>query len=148
MTRRDDQTFDMFEVPQPVAPLPASMDYRAQVAALVAEMLKAADKAGEGDRIEIAARMTRIAGIDVSKYMLDAYASEGRETFNVPLWLIPALESACGSHDLTNWLVGVRGGRLLIGKEALTAELGRLERMRDQAGQRIRELKKRMGEGE
>lgn len=144
MTRRDDHTLDMFEVPQPVAPMPASMGYRPTVSALVAEILKAAD----GDRVEIAARMTRIAGVEVSKYMLDAYASEGRQEFNLPLWLVPAFESACDSHDLTNWLVGVRGGRLLIGKEALTAELGRLERVRDQAGQRIRDLKKRMGEGE
>lgn len=144
MTRKDDQTLDMFEVPQPQAPLPASMDYRATLSALISELLKAAD----GDRVEIAARMTRTAGTDVSKYMLDAYASEGRGAFNLPLWLVPALESACGSHDLTNWLVGVRGGRLLIGKDALTAELGRLERLRDQAGQRIRDLKKRMGEDE
>jgi len=142
MARRDHVTADLFEVPQPQAPLPASADYRAQVSHLVSEILKHAD----GDRIEIAARMSRLTGADISKYMLDAYASEARDTFNAPFWLIPALEVACGTHGLTNWLVGVRGGRLLIGREALTAELGRLERMRDEAGQRIRDLKRRMGE--
>ena len=144
MPRRDTLTLDLFEVPQPSAPLPSSADYRAQVSLLVGELLKAA----EGDRHDVAARMSRLTGTDVTKYMLDAYSSEGRDTFNLPFWLVPALEAACSTHVLTNWLAGVRGGRLLIGREALTAELGKLERLRDEAGKKIRELKKVMGEME
>lgn len=106
MGRRDAHTLDMFEVPQPAAPLPASADYRAQVASLVGDLLKEAD----GDRFEIAARMSRLTGADVSKYMLDAYSSEARETFNLPLWLVPSLEVACGTHAITNWLWGCAAG--------------------------------------
>lgn len=93
-----------------------------------------------------ALRGSRLTGSEVSKYMLDAYASAARDTFNLPFWLVPVLETVCGTHDLTNWLVGVRGGKLLVGREALTADLGRLERARDEAGRLIKELKKRMGE--
>lgn len=144
MARRDGRTLDLFEVPQPAAPTPASMDYRLQVSALVAEILKAA----EGDRYELASRMSKLTGMDVSKYMLDAYSSEARETFNLPFWLVPALETVCSTHVLTNWLVGMRGGRLLIGREVLAAELGKLERQRDEASRLIRELKKTMGDAE
>jgi len=58
------------------------------------------------------------------------------------------LETACCSHQFTNWLAGIRGGRLLIGREALNAELGRLEHAKAQATQKIRDLKKMMGESD
>jgi hypothetical protein len=135
-------TGDLFAVPQPEAPYPAAFDFRAQVAHLVAAVLK--DTAS--DRFALASRASHLAGVEVSKYMLDAYSSEARETFNLPFWLVPAIESACDSYELTNWLVGVRGGRLLVGREVLNAKLGQLERMRDAAGRQIRELKRRMGE--
>lgn len=140
MKRRDPLTLDLFEVPQPAAPLPASMDYRAQVSAIVAAMLKQTNK----DRYDIAAACSRLTGTEVSKYMLDAYASEARETFNLPLWLVPALEEACQSHDLTNWLVAARGGRLYLGKDVLHAELGKLEKEREEIARSIKEIKNRM----
>jgi hypothetical protein len=140
--RRDDVTQDLFAVPAPAAPVPGSHDYRVQVSGLVGELLKAAT----GDRYAVAAQMSRLAGRDVSKMMLDGYSSEAREEFNLPLYLVPALEVACGTHLLTQWLVSIRGGRLLIGREALTAELGRLEQLRDEAAASIRAVKKRMGE--
>jgi hypothetical protein len=139
---RDTKTLDLFEVPQPAAQLPASMDYGALVAHMVSEVLRAADC----DRHEIAARMSRLTGKDVSKYMLDAWSSESRDAYNIPFYLVPVLETACCSHQFTNWLASVRGGRLLIGREALNAELGRLEHAKAQAAQRIRELKKQMGD--
>lgn len=120
------------------------MDYRHPVAHLVSEMLKGAGQ----DRYGLSAEISRLAGKDVSKNMLDAYASDAREDHNLPLYLVPAIEVACDSHQLTHWLVGVRGGKLLIGREALNAELGKLERARDEAGKRIRQLKQLMGEME
>jgi hypothetical protein len=139
---KDDRTLDLFEVPQPAAPLPGAMDYRSTVCGIVAQMLKDADD----DRYEIAARCSRLTGKDVSKYMLDAYTSEAREEFNAPGWLLPAVEAACNSHLYTNWIVSVRGGRLLIGREALTADLGRLERQKTETEQLIKKLKKQLGE--
>ena len=140
--RRDRHTSDLFEVPQPAQPIPASMDYRAQVAFITSEMMKHADC----DRLDLAARCSRLTGTDISKHMLDGYASESRDTFNLPFWIAPVLEAACTSHDLSNWLAGVRGGRLLVGRDALMAELGKLERARDEAGRMIRDLKKQMGD--
>ncbi len=141
---RDDRTLDLFEVPQPAAPLPGGMDYRATVCGLVAQMLKEAD----ADRYEIAGRCSRLTGKEVSKYMLDAYTSEAREEFNVPAWLMPALETACSSHLYTTWLAAVRGGRLYLGREAIAADLGRLQKQRLEIDQLIKQLKKQLGLGE
>lgn len=141
---RDTQTLDLFEVPQPAEPIPASMDYGVAVARMVGDTLKEADC----DRFEVAARMSRLTGREVSKYMLDAWSSEARDAYNIPFYLVPVLETACSTHRFTNWLAGIRGGRLLIGREALNAELGRLEHARAQAAQKIRDLKKLMGDVE
>lgn len=144
---RDTRTPDLFEVPRPAAPVPAGMDYRSLVAALVGELLHEAAQAGK-DRYQVASEMARLTGKDVSKYMLDAYSSEARDEFNLPFYLVPALEVSCATHRMTAWLNEIRGARMLIGREALTAELGKLEHIREEAGRKIREIKKLMGEAE
>lgn len=68
----DQPMLDLFPVPSPAPELPGQMDYSTQVASLVSEVLKAAVM----DRFDIAARMCRLTGKDVSKHMLDAYASD------------------------------------------------------------------------
>jgi hypothetical protein len=138
--RRENATGDLFSMPQPAAPIPASMDYRAQVSHLVSDMLAQAHAAGI-DRWEVAARASRLVGRDVSKAMLDGYTSEAREEFNVPFWVVPILETVCSSTRLTQWLAGIRGGTLKVGAETIDAEIGRLEVERDQAAEQLRHLK-------
>lgn len=140
MSRRDHATGDLFVVPQPAAPLPGSMDYRASLSHLLGEMLRNAGK----DRQDVAHAASKLTGHTVSKHMLDGYTAESREEFNLPFWLVPVLETACGSHALTNWLVGVRGGRLLIGREALSADLGRIQRQKDDLAAQERALREIM----
>jgi hypothetical protein len=140
MKRRDTATADLFAIPRPAAPVPGSMDYRAHVTALVGEMLRDAAVAGL-DRYEVATRASRLAGRDISKAMLDGYTAESREEFNAPLWLAPVLETVCSSTLLAEWHAAQRGGRLLVGAATLDAEIGRLEREREVAGERLRQLK-------
>lgn len=137
MKPRDALTPDLFAVPQPAAPVPASMDFRATVAHLLAEMLAISSM----DRYEISARVSRLAGKDVSKYMLDAYTACSREEFNLPAWLVPVVEAVCNDHRVTAWLAGVGGGRLYLGADALAAELGRIEGQRDAMAVQARALK-------
>jgi hypothetical protein len=139
---KDDRTFDLFEVPQPILAVPGQGNYSVQVSELVGEMLKASDL----DRYEVAARMSRLSGDDVSKAMLDAWSSPARTDHNLPFYRAALIEEVCASHLLTNWLVALRGGRVAYGRDALLAELGRLERTRDEAARQARELKRAMGE--
>ena len=139
--RKDDRTLDIFDVPQPARAIPGECNYAAQVSELVSEILKAANL----DRYEIAARMSRLSGDDVSKNMLDAWSSPARADHNLPFYRAALLEDVCASHLLTNWLVDVRGGRVAYGRDALLAELGRLERTREEAGRQARELKRILG---
>ena len=138
---KDDRTFDLFEIPQPVLAVPGQGNYSIQVSEIVGEILKSADI----DRYEVAARMSRLSGDDVSKAMLDAWSSQARTDHNLPLYRVALLEEVCASHLLTNWQVGLRGGRVAYGRDALLAELGRLERNRDESARQARELKRRLG---
>ncbi|WP_454841021.1 hypothetical protein [Pseudomonas hormoni] len=141
---KDDRTLDIFSVPQPVLAIPGNGNNAAQVSELISEILKGSDL----DRYEIGARMSRLSGDDVSKHMLDAWASPARIDHNLPFYRAALLEEVCSSHVLTNWLVEQRGGRVAYGRDALNAELGRLERLRDDAGRKARELKKVLGVGD
>lgn len=138
---RDDRTLDIFDVPKPVLALPGSGNYAAQVSELVSDLLKGS----ELDRYEIASRMSRLSGDDVSKNMLDAWSSPARDGHNLPFYRAPLLEEVCETHMLTDWLVAIRGGRVAYGRDALLAELGRLERQRDESARKVRELKRLMG---
>ena len=131
---------DLFDVPRPVAPLPGSMDFRGLVTGLVGEMLKHADRRGK-DRWQVAADASRLAGREISKYMLDAYTAPSREEYNAPAWLIPVLEVACECHLYSAWIAEVRGGRFFVGQDALAAELGNVTRERDQLDARARALR-------
>lgn len=139
---KDDRTFDLFEIPQPTLANPGQGNYSVQISELVGEMLKGC----EHDRYEVAARMSRLSGDDVSKGTLDAWASPARTDHNLPFYRAALLEEVCASHLLTNWLVALRGGRVAYGRDALLAELGRLERTRDESARHARELKRLMGE--
>lgn len=127
---------DLFEPPMPAAPMPVSMDFRRQVSALVAQVLKDCPE----DRYTVSARMGALTGREVSKLMLDGYTAESREAFNVPLYLVPALETATGSHLLSQWLASSRGGRLLLGRDVINAEIGRLQRQQKTTSEQLRRL--------
>jgi len=141
--RRDTASGDMFfDIPRPAPSLPASMDFRPQLSVLVGDMLTAAQASDpELDRYSIAARASRLAGKEISKAMLDGYTAESREAFNLPLWCVPALETACGSTLLSQWLAEIRGGRLVLGPAALDEEIGRLQGDREVIDDRLKELR-------
>ncbi|WP_350447805.1 hypothetical protein ABS648_05385 [Pseudomonas solani] len=138
---KDDRTLDLFSVPQPVLAVPGQGNYSAQVSELVGGILKASDL----ERPEVAAQMSRLSGDDVSKLMLDAWSSPARMDHNIPLYRVALLEQVCETSQLTDWLVSQRGGRVAYGRDALLAELGRLERAKEEASRMARELRRVLG---
>lgn len=143
-TARDLQTLDLFEVPTPRSPLPGALEVGLAVRHLLSDVLKASPLS----RFEVAARMSELLGHEVSKHQLDAWTAESREGWRFPLEYLPALEVALETHAMTGWLAELRGCTVLVGREALDAKIGKLERMRDEAAKQIRQLKQVMGEKE
>jgi hypothetical protein len=130
--RSDGLTGELFSaIPAPAPELPESMDYRAPVAELVAEMLGKA-KSKKIDRWDVAARMSRLAGHETSKAIIDSYTAASRDECNLPLWKAPIMELACEERGLAEWHAGVLGGRILWGRDVLDAELGKVQRQIDE----------------
>lgn len=127
---KDSLTLDIFEIPEPHICAPGDCQYSREVAALVSQMLAECE---QRDRYAVSDEVSRISGKDVSKHMIDAYASPARTEHCLPFWLAPVLEQVCKSHALTNWQAGKRGGRVNYGCEALKAELGNLEMLKKQS---------------
>jgi hypothetical protein len=127
---KDSQTLDLFEIPAVHLCAPGECGYSREVAEGVSLLLA---ESGRLDRYAVSAEVSRLSGKDVSKHMLDAYASPARIEHSLPFWLAPVLEEVCNSHVLTNWLVDKRGGRVAYGKDALRGELGKLVMLKDQA---------------
>ena len=140
----DTRTADLFAVPAPRAPMPGALNIDRQLRALLSRILKECPL----NRYDVEARMSELTGDEVTKYQLDAWTAESREQWRFPLEYLPAFEVATDTHEITAWIACLRGGQLHIGRDVLHAELGRLERQRDDAAKRIKQLKTQMGEGE
>jgi len=145
MRIRDSHTADMFELlPQPPASTEGSLECRKTIAGIMSESLKGHSL----DRFQIAAEMSRLLGREISKHMLDAYTAESRTEHIPPLDTAMAFDIATGNFSLINFYASKLGARVSIGRDALHAELGKLEHLRQDASKRIRELKRMMGEAE
>jgi hypothetical protein len=139
---KDTITGDLFMVPTPVGNVPGSLACRVEIAHCMSDALIG------HDRYEVATQISRLTGREISKHMLDAYTAESRETHIPPIDIAIAFDLATGGVAMLNLYAAKLGARVLIGKESLDAEIGKLERLKEDASKKIRELKRVMGETE
>ena len=95
-----------------------------RVAGLVATILNSDSR----PRAIIAAEMSVMLAEDVSRQMLDAYASPARNEHKVPMSRFLALVAVTGRQDLLDPLLRQIGAALLVGEEVHTPRLGHILR--------------------
>lgn len=78
-------------------------------------------------RWHIAADISEMTGIEITKAMLDAYTAESKREHRFPAFIIPAFCIAIGNFDLMDYLCEKCGGEFLRGKEVVMAEIVRIE---------------------
>jgi len=139
--RLDTKTRDLFAVPATPQTVPGSQNVGAEIRHLISTVLKQCPRS----RYEIAARMSELLGVDVSKHQLDSWCAESRDGWRFPLEYLPAFEAACNTYEITEYIASQRGCSLNIGEETLTAKLGQLEIMRSEIAKQIRDLKGHLG---
>lgn len=142
MSRKDTLTGDLFLIPRPVMPNKGALACRAEIAGLMSDALKG------NDRFEVATEMSKLLGREITKNMLDAYTAESREDHIPPFDTAIAFDLATNSHTLLDFAASKLGARISVGKDALNSQLGKLERVRDEAAKQIKQLKAIMGEAE
>lgn len=140
---RDLITLDMFDIPTPAPQTPGSMSYTREIAHVMSEALKNSPF----DRYEVAARMSRMLGHEVSVNMLNAYTAESRDTHNITLERAIAFDAATEAYSLLKFHADKRGCRVLVGKEALLAELGEIGRLKQELAEQEKAIKAALGRG-
>ncbi len=104
---RDPNTLDMFtdwQPPQVAVTLPPEVTTGGNLASQIARAVSRALKASELSREQIAEAMAGYLGEEVSKNMLDAYASEARESHRITLERFVALIHVTGQHGLLGFV--------------------------------------------
>jgi hypothetical protein len=139
MHKRDTATPDLFEIPQPAPQAPGCLSCRVQIAHTMSEALRGLD------RYDVASNMSKLLDRDISKHMLDAYTAESREDHIPPLDTAIAFDMATENLTLLNLYASKVGARVSVGKDALNAELGKLERLRADVAKQIKSIKRVMG---
>lgn len=107
MVRRDPNTIDMFSEWQPpkvAVSLPPEVTHGGNLASQIARATGRALRACPLSRDEIAIRMSDYLGEEVSKNMLDAYASEAREAHRITLERFIALIAVTEQHGLLGFV--------------------------------------------
>lgn len=130
-------TDDMFEVPTPRSPMPGALSIGTVLRGLLSDLLKKCPFS----RFDVAARMSELTGQEITKHQLDSWTAESRDGWRFPLEYLPAFEVAVQTHDVTAWLADLRGCKVLVGKEALEAQLGKLGRMKAELAEEEKAIK-------
>lgn len=133
----------LFVVPKAPTQAPGSLNYAVELRHVLSEALKKSPKS----RYEIAAKMSELLGLEVTKHQLDAWTAESRDQWRFPFEYSAAFEAACGCYSLTELLASKRGCKILVGEEALFAELGKLEKMEAELRGRKKALKNHLNGG-
>ena len=107
------------------------------VASAVAQMLRDCGKS----RHEVAILMSELVDDTVTKAMLDAYASEGREDHNISMGRFMALTAATSSYSVLGDLLRKIGATILVGEEIYLAEMGHLDAQERDIKRRKAQLK-------
>lgn len=129
---------ELFEIPRPVEPTPASLDQGKEVRHLLSAALKQTNKS----RYEVCAVMSELTGHDISISMLNAWTAESREAWRFPLEYATAFEIACDTYCITEFMARKRGCKVYAGDEVRQAEIGRLESQMSELATRLKTLKK------
>lgn len=136
----DTVTFDLFEVPVAPAPVGGSMQCAEEVCAVLTDAITKSGKS----RYEVAARMSELLGREITKAQIDAWTAESKIEWRFPFEYAAAFEVACGCIILQELLARKRGTRILVGEEALLAEMGRIDREERELHERKLQLRNRM----
>lgn len=136
-------TFEYFGVPRHPSRTPGGLQFSLELR----NLLSCAVKESALSRAEIAAAMTdRLFGDagdgEVTKAQLDSWTAPSRDAWRFPLEYLPAFLEATGAIWLLDKVAEKCGCRVLVGEQALLAELGAIALHKKRLSEREVELKR------
>lgn len=122
--------------------VPASLDAGlAGLDRMIAGAVAVALREDGRPREVIAGEMSAMLGATVTKLMLDAYAAESREDFNISAARGLALVAVTKRYDLLDAMLRPIGATVLVGDEIHAARLGHLQAQRDRLDAEIKKMR-------
>lgn len=147
MTRRNDNRqfglpLDGVHYPIPQAPtlVAGSLGYAHELCGTLSQAISEC----QDSRAVIAARMSDLTGEPISEAMLNAWTAQSHDRHRFPFEFAAAFEVATSSTRLQGLLAHKRGSLVLIGKQALDAQLGKVQRQISNLKLQERDIKKAM----
>ncbi len=131
---------ELFQIPTAPARTPGSLACGPEICGLLSAAIKGTDMS----RAQIAAGMSDLTGDVITEPMLNAWTAKSHDRHRFPLEYAAAFETVTETTSLQQLLARQRGSVVLVGKEALDAELGRLRRQQADLKQRERQLEQLM----
>lgn len=135
-------TPDLFDVPVAPALIEGSLNYAVELCHTLSTALKRTSHS----RYVVAGRMSELAGEEITKAQLDCWTAESKTPWRFPFEYAAAFEAACETTDLQQLLGRKRGSRILVGEDALYAELGRIQQQRADLEDQARKIKRYLGD--
>lgn len=111
----------------------------------LALVIKQAIEESGKSRADIAAEMARLTNDkNCSENMLNAYTAASRKGWEVPLIRAMAFDRAVGQPAILSFYAEQLGARVFVGRDAMLAELGRAEILKDELAGKIKRIKLQM----
>ena len=142
--RQESLDLQFFPVPEKLSPQQGSADVSTQIRETIGETLATAKTQGFGDRHAVAAEVSRLAGRDCTKNMLDRYSAPSAEDWRFPLEMLPAFVQATGDYTLLDRIAEACGCKVLRSEEAWIAEYAALLAQKSELDQRLSAFKKEL----
>jgi len=132
----------LYDLPADPAPRDGQLaGIERRVASAVSQILGEAQRSGLS-RHEIAVGMSELLDDTVTKSMLDAYASEAKDTHNISLGRFLALIAETGAHPVLAELLREIGVGIVVGEEIAAVELANVQAQKRQLAAREAQLLK------
>jgi hypothetical protein len=93
-------------------------------------------------RYEVAARMSELVGVEITKAQLDSWTAESKEYHRFPAEYLPAFVWVTGYKEPLRMMARMVRCYLLESEEALLAELGKIDQVRRDLARREKEVRR------
>ncbi|NHM25428.1 hypothetical protein G7K71_08470 [Desulfofundulus sp. TPOSR] len=124
-------------------PAPGSFNISSRLRNAISEGLKRSSLS----RYEVAARMSELVGVEITKSQLDSWTAESKEYHRFPAEYLPAFCLVTGHLEPLRMMARMLKCYVLESKEALLAELGRIDQVKRDLARRekvVREMIEKM----
>lgn len=128
------------EVPPAPSAETGSLSISREIAAIIGTAIAESGLARE----VISERISALIAHKLTVQMLNAYSAASKGQHNISLERAIAFDLATGTFALLKYYAAKCGGRVFFGRDALLAELGKAELLRDELNGQIKRIKHEM----